>query len=59
VNTYSNRLIDLIVAFVVERGKITRDEAEAWASGVRQLGERGLYFFSLNRYVFLAVRPEK
>jgi len=57
VNTYSNRVIDLIVPFVVGRGKITRDEAEAWARELRQSGERGEYFFSLNRYLFLAQRP--
>lgn len=56
-NTYSNRVIDLIVSFVVGRGKITRDEADTWAREIRQLGERGEYFFSLNRYLFLAERP--
>lgn len=56
-NTYSNRAIDLIVSFVVGRAKITRDEADGWAREIRQLGERGEYFFSLNRYLFLAKRP--
>lgn len=57
VNTFSNRVIDLIVSFVVSRGKITRDEAETWARELRQFGEQGEYFFSLNRYLFLAKRP--
>lgn len=56
-NTYSNRMIDLIVPFVSNRGGITRDEAEAWAQEVRQLGARREYFFSLNRYLFLATKP--
>jgi ubiquinone/menaquinone biosynthesis C-methylase UbiE len=54
--TYSNRVIDLIVAFVVGRGTIPREEADRWAREVRQAGERGEYFFSLNRYSFQAKR---
>jgi SAM-dependent methyltransferase len=53
-NTYSNRMIDLIVAFVAGRNGITRDEAEGWAKDLRQTGEQGEYFFSLNRYLFIA-----
>jgi ubiquinone/menaquinone biosynthesis C-methylase UbiE len=52
-HTYSNRLIDLIVPFVVEHGAVTQDEADAWARDLRDGGERGQYFFSLNRYFFL------
>jgi arsenite methyltransferase len=57
-NTYSNRVVDLIASFVVGRGSITGDEAEAWARQLRQSGERGEYFFSLNRYLFLARRSQ-
>jgi arsenite methyltransferase len=53
-NTYSNRIIDLIVPFVTGRNGITRDEAEGWAQTLRQAGQRGEYFFSLNRYLFVA-----
>lgn len=53
-NTYSNRIIDLIVPFLIGRNRITRDEAEAWARELRQSGGRGEYFFSLNRYLFVA-----
>jgi ubiquinone/menaquinone biosynthesis C-methylase UbiE len=53
-NTFSNRMIDLIVPFVVGRNGITRDEAEGWARDLRQTGEQGEYFFSLNRYLFIA-----
>ena len=53
-NTFSNRLIDLIVAFVAGRNGITRREAEGWAKDLRQGGEQGNYFFSLNRYLFIA-----
>ena len=53
-NTYSNRVIDTIAAFVTGREGIGRDEADAWARELRQAGERGDYFFSLNRYLFIA-----
>jgi len=53
-NTYSNRIIDLIIPFVVGRRGITHDEAETWARQLRDCGQTGEYFFSLNRYFFLA-----
>jgi ubiquinone/menaquinone biosynthesis C-methylase UbiE len=53
-DTYSNRLIDLIVPFVTGRMGIDADEAEAWAKHLRRTGEQGDYFFSLNRYLFVA-----
>jgi ubiquinone/menaquinone biosynthesis C-methylase UbiE len=56
-NTFSNRLIDLIVSFVSNRKGILSAEADAWAAELRQLGERGEYFFSLNRYLFIASKP--
>jgi ubiquinone/menaquinone biosynthesis C-methylase UbiE len=55
-NSFSNRIMDLMVSFVVGRNGITRDEAEAWAADLRRSGARGEYFFSLNRYLFLALR---
>jgi len=53
-NSFSNRIMDLIVPFVTGRNGITPDEAEGWAHALRQAGERGDYFFSLNRYLFVA-----
>ena len=55
-DTYSNRLIDLVVSFVSGRSGIRRHEARSWADSLRQNGLDGQYFFSLNRYLFLAVR---
>lgn len=54
-NTYSGGLIGFIKAFVVGRNGVTREEAEAWAEELRLLGQGGEYFFSLNRYLFLAM----
>ena len=53
-DTYSNRMIDLIAHFVVEHGNVDKVEAETWAHELREDGKRGEYFFSLNRYLFLA-----
>ncbi len=57
-NTYSYGLISLVVAFVPGRRGITQEEAEAWAEDLRRLGREGSYFFSLNRYLFLAIKSE-
>ncbi len=51
-DTFSAGLLALMTTFVVGRNGITADEAEAWAEGQRALGAD--YFFSLNRYLFLA-----
>jgi len=51
-DTFSAGLIALISTFVAGRDGITAAEAEAWAEGQRSLGND--YFFSLNRYLFLA-----
>jgi hypothetical protein len=34
-----------------------RAEAEAWLRDLQSLGSQGRYFFSLNRYLFLATKP--
>jgi hypothetical protein len=53
--TYSNRLIDLIVSFVSGRSGVSRGEARAWADSLRK-DPAGQYFFSLNRYLFLGMK---
>ncbi|TDU89492.1 methyltransferase family protein [Kribbella voronezhensis] len=50
--TYSAGLIDIVSGFVPGRGEVTEAEAKAWADDLRSLGES--YFFSLNRYLFVA-----
>jgi ubiquinone/menaquinone biosynthesis C-methylase UbiE len=50
--TYSAGLIDIVAGFVPGRGGVTEEEAQAWADDLRGLGES--YFFSLNRYLFVA-----
>ncbi|MEV5961578.1 methyltransferase domain-containing protein [Kribbella sp. NPDC051952] len=51
-HTYSAGLIDIVAAFVPGHGDVTAEEAQAWADDLRALGDG--YFFSLNRYLFVA-----
>jgi ubiquinone/menaquinone biosynthesis C-methylase UbiE len=51
--SYSNRMIDLIVSFVVQNDLIEQAVAEDWA---RDLRNQENYFFSLNRYLFLGYK---
>jgi len=43
-------------AFAAGRRGVTREEADAWLAEFDTLGRRGAYFFSLNRYLFVAER---
>ena len=52
-DTYSNRMIDLIVPFILGQGKINQEEVDDW---VAELRNPESYFFSLNRYLFLGVK---
>lgn len=52
--SYSGRLIELIAGYVAGHRALTAAEASAWAADLRALEQD--YFFSLNRYMFLATR---
>jgi len=51
-NTYSFGVIPLLAAYGKKNGLVPREEADAWVADLQALGERGDYFFSLNRYLF-------
>jgi len=51
-NSYSAALIGTIAAFLAGRGGVTPDEVTGWADDLTSLGRD--YFFSLNRYLFIA-----
>jgi SAM-dependent methyltransferase len=53
-DTFSAGLIGFIAAFVPGRAGVTAADVNAWAEDLTRLGTD--YFFSLNRYLFLAVR---
>lgn len=50
--TYSRRMLNIIVPFVIRHGGIEKEEAKAWAEELKELGDEGEYFFSLTRYLF-------
>jgi arsenite methyltransferase len=50
--SYSAVLVGFMTAFVAGRQGITEDEARAWADDLAAQGDD--YFFSINRYVFVA-----
>jgi arsenite methyltransferase len=54
MSRFSVGLIDIIGDFVAERGVLPAAEIDAWKADLRSLGDG--YFFSLNRYIFRAIR---
>jgi len=55
-NTYSHGMIGPLCNWAKKH--MSEEQARAWAEDLRVLGERGEYFFSLNRYLFKAVKRE-
>jgi arsenite methyltransferase len=55
-DSFSNRMIDLIGPFVIGRKGVTAEEVTGWTQELRTIGKQGNYFFSLNRYVFIAIK---
>jgi SAM-dependent methyltransferase len=53
-NTLSAGMIGFITEFVPGRRGLSKTEVQAWAERLKALGDD--YFFSLNRYLFLAVK---
>lgn len=56
--TFSYNIAPLIAAFVPGHGGISEDEANEWLNDLAELQHQGRYFFSVNRYLFAASRPE-
>lgn len=56
-DTYSHWLIGFISPFVPGKSGVTKAEARAWAKELRHLARANSYFFSLNRYIFMAAKP--
>jgi hypothetical protein len=54
-DTLSAGISRLVAAFVPGRGGVSEAEATAWEQDLAGLGDD--YFFSLNRYLFIAQRP--
>jgi SAM-dependent methyltransferase len=57
VQTYSYGLIDFISSYILDKKAIAAEEVTAWTEDLWIMGEERAYFFSLNRYYFLAMKP--
>jgi len=55
-HSYSAGIMRGIQGFVSGRDGISEEEARDWADDLKALGDEGRYFFSLNRYLFVAVK---
>jgi arsenite methyltransferase len=55
-NTYSYVAIEFIVDYVGGLEDISQSEVDGWAEELHDLGAKGEYFFSLNRYVFIVTK---
>jgi arsenite methyltransferase len=56
-NTYSAMTASTIAEYVTGRAGISGADAQAWLDDIESLGEAA--FFSLNRYAFLATKPDR
>lgn len=43
--------------YAAKQGSIGKEEGKAWIAGLRALHAQGAFFFSMNRYLFLAAKP--
>jgi ubiquinone/menaquinone biosynthesis C-methylase UbiE len=53
-NTYAKRALGIMAGFAAGRKGVSKDEAEAWLAEFSELGTQGKFFFSINRYLFVA-----
>lgn len=56
-NSFSHHLLPMMAAFAVGRNGVTKEESDAWLAEFESLGAQGRYFYSLNRYLFVAEKP--
>ncbi len=56
--SFSYNIATLIASFVPGHGGISEDEATDWLNDLAELQHQGRYFFSVNRYLFAASRPQ-
>jgi len=55
--TFSCGVIPALAGYAAKQGLVPRAEVDAWVADLQALGERGEYFFSVNRYLFCARKP--
>ncbi len=57
-NAFSYHLLPLMGAYAVGRGAIGAEEMQAWLGEFEELGRKGAFFYSLNRYLFTARKAD-
>ena len=57
-NTYGKGLLGIMAAFAAGRKGVSQEEANSWIAEFSELGRQGKFFFSLNRYFFVAYKPD-
>jgi arsenite methyltransferase len=58
-DTYSLTNLDIIADYVTATSDLTAGDLAAWRRDLEALGREGRYFFSLNRYLFLATKKNQ
>ncbi len=53
-NTFGRGALGIMATFVVGRKGVSQEEANAWLAEFAELDKEGKFFFSLNRYLFVA-----
>jgi arsenite methyltransferase len=53
-NTFGRGALSIMATFAVGRRGVSQEEAEAWLAEFAELDKEGKFFFSLNRYLFVA-----
>jgi arsenite methyltransferase len=53
-NTFGKGALGLMASFAVERKGVSQEEARAWLAEFDELNNQNKFFFSLNRYLFVA-----
>jgi arsenite methyltransferase len=56
-NTFAKGALGIMASFAVGRKGVSQEEASAWLAEFADLGKQGEFFFSLNRYLFVADKP--
>jgi arsenite methyltransferase len=56
-NTFGKGMLTMIASFAPGRKGVTQSEADAWFAEFAALGKEGKFFFSINRYLFVADKP--
>lgn len=56
-DAYGKGLLGIMASFAAGRRGVSREEADAWLAEFSDLGTQGRFFFSLNRYLFVADKP--